>query len=119
MYHFIIILSLIAALLQQSDGYSSGAPPEACSSLQPNHDGASSQPAETNPYELDIEEFFAPSGVYQYVPGVTYKGNGIKKTECSMQLNVFHDTHSDTTSKQFQFSEFQRLPNSGKKGRVS
>ncbi len=74
MYHFIIILSLIAALLQQSDGYSSGAPPEACSDLQPNH-GATSQPAETNPYELAIEEFFAPSGVYQYVPGVTYKGN--------------------------------------------
>ncbi len=118
MYHFIIILSLIAALLQQSDGYSSGAPPEACSSLQPNH-GATPQPAETNPYELAIEAFFAPSGVYQYVPGVTYKGNGIKKIECSMQLNVFHDTHSDTTSKQFQFSEFQRLPNSGKKGRVS
>ncbi|XP_064393885.1 delta and Notch-like epidermal growth factor-related receptor isoform X2 [Halichondria panicea] len=72
MNQLIIILSLIAALMQQSDGYSSGAPPEACSSLQPNHDGASSQPAETNPYELDIEEFLTPSGVLQYVPGVTY-----------------------------------------------
>ena len=77
MNQLIIILSLIAALMQQSDGYSSGAPPEACSSLQPNHDGASSQPAETNPYELDIEEFLTPSGVLQYVPGVTYTGINI------------------------------------------
>ncbi|XP_064393891.1 fibropellin-1-like isoform X3 [Halichondria panicea] len=71
MYRLIIILSLIATLMQQSDGYSSGAPPEACSTLQPDH-GTTSQPVETNPYELDIEELLAPSSVYQYVPGVTY-----------------------------------------------
>ncbi len=74
MYRYVIIL--FAALLQQSDGYSSGAPPEACSSLQPNH-GATSQPTETNPYELTIEEFLSSSGAYQYVPGVTYTGNNI------------------------------------------
>ena len=73
MNQLIIILSLIAALMQQSDGYSSGAPPEACSTLQPDH-GTPSQAAETNRYELDIEEFLAPSGVLQYVPGVTYTG---------------------------------------------
>ncbi len=75
MYRLIIILSLIITLLQQSDAYSSGAPPEACSTLQPNHDGASSRPVETNSFELTIDKFLAPSGLYQYVPGVTYTGN--------------------------------------------
>ena len=76
MYQLIIVLSLIAALMQESDGYSSGAPPEACSTLQPDH-GTTSQPVETNPYELDIEEFLAPNSVLQYVPGVTYTGISI------------------------------------------
>ena len=75
MYRLIIILSLITTLLQEGDAYSSGASPEACSTLQPNHDGASSRPVETNSFELTIEQFLAPSGVYQYVPGVTYTGN--------------------------------------------
>ena len=100
MRRLIIILSLIAALMQQSDGYSSGAPPEACSTLQPNHDGASSQPAETNPYELAIEEFLAPSSVYQYVPGVTYTGIQftVRRVYHRVYLNVdellFHNMYT-------------------------
>ena len=53
--------------------YPSGAPVNACESLMPNH-GATSQPADTSPYQIILNDFHNPMGVLQYVPEVTYTG---------------------------------------------
>ena len=69
------VWTLLAFILLATLGmcYPSGAPVNACDSLMPNH-GATSQPADTNPYQIVLNDFHSPKGVLQYVPGVAYTG---------------------------------------------
>ena len=69
------VWTLLVVVLHATLGmsYPSGAPVDACESLMPNH-GATSQPADTNPYQIVLNDFHNPMGVLQYVPGVTYTG---------------------------------------------
>ena len=73
---FEVCLQLFTILVLVLDvvGFPSGAPPSACESLMPSH-AADAQNESTNPYELDLFDFLAPSIGYSYVPGVTYTGD--------------------------------------------
>ena len=70
-YHLATVILLISTVVVPSCCLSSGAPSDACVDLMPNH-GVSPQPEDTLPYELVMDDFVDPSGVYQYVAGVSY-----------------------------------------------
>lgn len=70
----LIVLLLISTLVSPSLCLPTGAPSDACVDLMPNHGGTSSQPETSLPYEIVLDDFVDPSGVTQYVPGVTYTG---------------------------------------------
>ena len=76
----LILLLLISTLVSPTLCFPTGAPADACVNLTPSH-GVSSQPESTLPYELVINDFVDPSGVYQYVPGVTYTGTCLSRLD--------------------------------------
>jgi hypothetical protein len=65
-----LLLLITASYLDQSEGFSSGAPSEACSTLSPNpfDHGAPPQTSEV-PYEVDLSAFDDGGGTLSYVPG--------------------------------------------------
>jgi hypothetical protein len=68
----VLLLLITASYLGQSEGFPSGAPPGACSSLSPNP-FAHGAPPQTSavPYEVDLSAFDDGSGTLSYIPGQT------------------------------------------------
>ncbi len=66
---FVLLALFFAASHVQ--GMSNGAPAEACGDLTQSHSPNSAQPSQI-PYLLNIDEFSAPSGGYEYTPSTTY-----------------------------------------------
>jgi hypothetical protein len=65
-----LLLLITASYLDQSEGFPSGAPPEACSTLSPTPFAHGAPPqASTVPYEVDLSAFDDGSGTLSYVPG--------------------------------------------------
>lgn len=73
-YYLATLVFLVSTLAGPTCCLSSGAPAAACVDLIPNQN-ATAQNASTVPYELILTDFLDPSGLYQYVPGMSYSGN--------------------------------------------
>ena len=57
-----LILVVLAGLLETPvECYPGGAPPSSCADLIPRH-GGSPQPSESNPYEIELEQFEMDEG---------------------------------------------------------
>ena len=74
---FLTLLLISIAQVDHTEGFSSGAPSTACSTLLPDPGSHSSgpQPDITNPYVVDLTALDdgTGQGTYSYVPGQTYQ----------------------------------------------
>jgi hypothetical protein len=69
-WYSIVVLSKI---LSYSEGFGSGAPSEACSTLSPSSDGHGADPQSTPPpYEIVLARLPSENGKHSYTPGETY-----------------------------------------------
>jgi hypothetical protein len=67
-----LILLIAATYLDQCEGFPSGAPPGACSTLSPNPFAHGAPPQSSDvPYEVDLSAFDDGSGTLSYIPGET------------------------------------------------
>ena len=70
----LLLLLLSAALLVRVEGLPTGPPAAACNDITPNmfaHSGLS-QPAATNPYEVNFGDLGDTASGFFYIPGDTY-----------------------------------------------
>ena len=93
MKYILRILILVSTLTTPTLCLPTGAPAAACETLTPEHLGATTQPASTNPYELVLDEFVDPEdGTCYYIPGVTYTSMSL--FTCPKQFVVNAHSHS-------------------------